>query len=42
MRFDESNVRFENKKIGRNADFLYGENPCKYFETRNLSNIVAF
>lgn len=42
MRFDERNIRFESKKIGCNADFLYGENLCKYFETRNLSNIVAF
>lgn len=42
MRFDERNIRFESKKSAAIPIFLYGENSCKYFETRNLSNIVAF
>lgn len=43
MRFDERNIRFESKKKSAAMPiFLYGENSCKYFETRILSNIVAF
>ena len=43
MRFDERNISFESKKIGLNADFFYMVKICaNIFETRNLSNIVAF
>lgn len=42
MRFDEEILVLKAKKSAEMPIFLYGENLCKYFETRNLSNIVAF
>lgn len=41
-RFNERIFVLKAKKSAEMPIFLYGENLCKYFETRNLSNIVAF
>lgn len=43
MRFDEINIGFECKKNRLKCRFFYMVKICaNIFETRNLSNIVAF